>query len=46
MPSVLSQCQSTSLKALDLVSAHSHYFPYLEQEYVMWSLLQLTQEEV
>lgn len=46
MPSVLPQCQSTGLKASDLLSAHSHYFPYPEQEYMMWGLLQLTQEEV
>lgn len=46
MPSVLPRCQSTRLKASDLVSACSHYFPYTEQEYTMWGLLQFTQKEV
>lgn len=46
MPSVLPQGQSTGLQASDLVSAHSHYFPFPELEYMMWGLLQLTQKEV
>lgn len=46
MPSNLPQSQSTDLKALVLLSVCSHYFPYPEQEYMMWGLLQLTQEEV